>query len=68
MGVIVTHVDPLGVGANALRPGDVILKADNRPISSPAELLQVVSSSEDVLRFLVQRGGRTIFVAVETKS
>jgi len=68
VGVIVTRVEPTGAGARALRAGDVILKVDNRPISSPQDLEGAVASSDGVLRFLVQRGGRTIFVAVKIKS
>lgn len=67
-GLIVTQVDPTGIGARVFRPGDVILRADNRPVSTPKDLEKAVASAQDVLRFLVQRGGRTIFLAVKVKS
>ncbi len=68
-GVVITgtvaHTDAAKKG---FHPGDVIVMADNRPINSVAEFIQVVNavkaSGRPSVLLLVQRGGRNAPVAV----
>ncbi len=64
-GVAVVGVDPEGAAARAgIEPGDVILEADRRPVSSVAELESRIAEGGEGLLFLVRRGGSTLFIAV----
>jgi len=65
-GVAIDRVDPDGPAAQAgLRTGDVIQEVNRQPVRSPADLrdsLQRSGNRPPVL--LINRGGRTVFVAV----
>ena len=68
-GVLVVEVDPDGAAAQrGVRPGDVIVRAGNRPVASPADvseaLARVTESGGDILLLLVERAGTRQFVAV----
>nr|MCU0253664.1 PDZ domain-containing protein [Acidobacteriota bacterium] len=66
-GLLVTEIDPSGAAAAAgLAPGDVIERANNRPVGSVAELKAALALSGDrPAVLLVQRQGASLFVAVE---
>ena len=68
-GAIVVRVDADGTAAEkGLRPGDIIVRAGNRPVASPADvseaLARVTESGGDVLLLLVERQGARQFIAV----
>ena len=68
-GVLVVEVDPDGAAAQrGVRPGDIIVRAGNRPVASPADvseaLARVTESGGDILLLLVERAGTRHFVAV----
>jgi serine protease Do len=64
-GVVVTQVTMGSPGAQVLRPGDVILQVGSVPVRSQNDLEKALSEDAQIYRFLVQRGGRTVFVAVK---
>jgi len=67
-GVIITSVEPGSQAAEAgLRRGDVILEVDRKNIKDVKVLSQVLdkAKAKDSVAFLVNRGGRTIFIAVK---
>jgi S1-C subfamily serine protease len=67
-GVVVSGVEPQGAAAQAgLRPGDVLLEADRRPISGIADLAEVLEGADDGTRLFVQRGDTTNFVVIDTR-
>ena len=68
-GALVVDVDAAGAAAErGIRAGDVIVRAGNRPVASPADvseaLTRVTESGGDVLLLLVEREGARQFVAV----
>jgi len=65
-GVIATHVASSSPVARAgIRPGDVILEVNRRPVSSVSQFEQAVDRGvENVVLFLISREGNTFFVAV----
>jgi serine protease Do len=68
-GVAVVEVDPTGPAAHAgIEPGDVIVEADRKPVSSVAELESRIAQGGDSLLLLVRRGGSTLFIAVTRAS
>jgi serine protease Do len=63
-GLVVEDVD--GAAAEAgIRPGDVVLSANGKPVSSVEQLRSAVEKSKDHIALLVQRGDARIFVPVE---
>ncbi len=65
-GVVVSGLEPEGAAAQAgLRPGDVLLEADRRPIRGIEDLGEILESAEDGTLLLVQRGDTTVFVVVD---
>jgi S1-C subfamily serine protease len=65
-GLVIRDMAPGSPAAEAgLRPGDVIIQANRKPVRSAAELQQAVEASgSDPVLLLINRGGRTVFVAV----
>ncbi len=65
-GVVVTDVDP---GSEAfrqgLRPGDVIVEADRKPLESPKQFAEAYEGAEQRLLLLVHRGDGTRFVVLK---
>jgi serine protease Do len=67
-GVLITSIEPASPAAEAgLRRGDVILEVDRKEISDLDVLTEVLEGAKGKgsVLFLVNRGGRTIFVAVK---
>jgi len=67
-GVVVTEVAEGGPGAETdLRPGDVIVEVDQKPVNSPEEVEQRVKAAQDngyrVVTLLVNRGGDFQWIA-----
>jgi serine protease Do len=67
-GVVVTEVVSGGPGAETdLRPGDVIVEVDQKPVASPEEVGQRVKLAQDngyrVVTLLVNRGGDFQWIA-----
>ena len=63
-GVVVSGVDPSSKMADAgLRRGDVIQEVNHQPVKSVSEFQSAVKKSGDDPLLLVNRGGRTLFIA-----
>ncbi|MFP4138032.1 MAG: DegQ family serine endoprotease [Halomonas sp.] len=66
-GVVIREVDPSGAAAGAgLRPGDVLVSVDHRPVTDPAQLASLVRElpSDRAVPVRVFRDGRSLFVAL----
>jgi serine protease Do len=66
-GAVITDVDPDGPAAGALRPGDVILSVNRKPVASAAEAareLQKVQAGH-LAQLIVWRGSSETFVTVK---
>ncbi len=67
-GVVVAGVEPGGPAADAgLRPGDLVLEVDRKPVESSAALEKQLAAGGDSILFLVRRGDGTLFIAVNRK-
>lgn len=67
-GVVVVGVEPNSIGAQILRPGDVILEVDGHEVATPSELEKhVAQASRKVVRMLVMRDRMTTFVAFRVR-
>jgi serine protease Do len=70
-GVLITGVDPSGVGAEAgLRRGDLIKEIDRQNVGSTEDyrnILEKVKKGESVL-FLIKRGTRTFYITLTPES
>jgi serine protease Do len=66
-GALVTEVLPGGLAAEAgLRPGDVVLEVNRRPVRSAREFVEAMRQAGRAdLLLLVNRGGSTAFVLIE---
>jgi Do/DeqQ family serine protease len=65
-GVVVADVQPGGRAADAgLRPGDVILEVDRKPVNSPDALRAGLKEGSRPALLLVQRGAATMFRTIE---
>ncbi len=65
-GVVIKGVSPYSPAQKAgLQAGDVILKVENRGVSSPEDVARTVrESTKAVVGMLVERDGGTLFIAV----
>ncbi|MBU6953124.1 MULTISPECIES: DegQ family serine endoprotease [unclassified Hahella] len=64
-GVVVTGLAPNSNAAySGLRPGDVIIGANNRRVNSVGDLQKVVDVGETKLLLLVQRGGGAFYLVI----
>ena len=64
-GVVVTNVIPSSEAANAgLRPGDVIQEVNHKPVANTSDFERAVGSSKEDTLLLVNRNGRTMYLAV----
>jgi serine protease Do len=68
-GVVIEAVDENGpAGRAGLQPGDLIQQVNRQPVRTPADVRNLVQKSGNrPPLFLVNRNGRTIFVAVPTE-
>ena len=69
-GVIISSVKPESPSAEAgLRRGDIIKEIDRKPIRSMSDYSKALTDAEknDVVLFLVERGGNTIYVIVKPR-
>jgi serine protease Do len=65
-GVVVTRLKPGSPAAEAgLRPGDVLLEVNRKPVNSVAEFEAAYKGGGDKLLLLVHRKGATVFVVVK---
>lgn len=68
-GVLVVRVMPnTPAEAAGIRRGDVIIKVENKPVSTAAQLQEIVAKSNvnQNLRFEIQRGSQTLTLTVRT--
>jgi len=63
-GLVVEEVTGPAAAAG-IRPGDVVLSANGRPVREVQDLRAAVEDSKDIVALLVQRGSSRIFVPVE---
>jgi serine protease Do len=64
-GVVVTKVRPNSAAADAgLQPGDVIQEVNRQPVRNVADFRRAVHSSNDGTLMLVNREGRTAYIAI----
>jgi serine protease Do len=67
-GALIADLDPSGpAGEAGLRPGDLIVEIDRKPVTSAADLEKRVAAGGDSLLFLVRRGDGTVYVVVNRK-
>ena len=70
-GVVITAVDPQSAaGAAGLRPGDLVLEANRKPIKNAAEFSKIVDGAKpgESLLFLVRRGESNLFLVLKPES
>jgi serine protease Do len=66
-GLYIAAIEPDSNAAESgLAAGDVLVEADNRPIRTIGDYRQALSGKkkDDIVRFLVRRGGNTMFFIV----
>jgi serine protease Do len=63
-GLVVTGVDRKGPTAGFLRPGDLILEVNRRPVASLKEFQRALGKGQNTL-LLVQRGSSQLFLVIQ---
>ena len=66
IGLVIEEVDPSGKGASmGLIKGDIILELDGKPVSDVSEFNKEVQQAKKagIIRFLIQRGPVTLYLA-----
>jgi serine protease Do len=70
-GVLVQQVEPKGMAAGALRPGDLILRVESIDVASPEAfekaLANALKTNPKLIRLLVVRDGQHLFVAIRPR-
>jgi serine protease Do len=65
-GAVVVEIAPDGPAAPAgIRPGDVIVEADRKPVKSAAEVDRALDGSGERALLLVRRGENALYVAID---
>lgn len=66
-GVVISAVSPDSLNSDRLRPGDVIVQAANKPVTSPESLAAAVAgdAQNHVVLLKLTRDGKTLFVGAE---
>ena len=65
-GAVITELMPDGSAARAgLKPGDIIIEVDRKPVESAADLEAKLKAASGSTLLLVRRGDATLFVAVK---
>jgi len=68
-GALVADVESDGPAARAgIRPGDIVVEVDRKPVKSAAELAKALDASGARALLLVRRGDNALYVAVERAS
>jgi serine protease Do len=68
-GALVADVESDGPAARAgIRPGDVVVEVDRKPVKSAGELAKALDASASRALLLVRRGDNSLYVAVERSS
>ena len=65
-GLVVSNVEPGSPASRAgLRPGDVLLELDEKPLRAVADLSTAWEKAEGKTSLLVWRDGRSLFAVIE---
>jgi serine protease Do len=66
-GAVISNVDPDGPSVGALRPGDVILSVNRKPVSNAADAARELQKIESghIAQLLIWRGDGEVFVTVK---
>jgi serine protease Do len=65
-GVLIVGVDPNGIAAAyGVRPGDVIVEADRKPVATVAELEKILSADQDEVLLLIKRRTGSVFLVLK---
>jgi len=67
-GVVITSIDPSSAAAEAgLSRGDVIQEVNHKPVTNAHEFEQAIGSGKGPVLLLVNHGGVTAYVAIESR-
>lgn len=67
-GVLVTGVEDGSVAAmSSLQPGDLIVEADHKPVSSVEELQSILDKDKEQILLLIKRKSGSVFVVIQLK-
>ena len=65
-GVVITGVAPGSPGANyGLQPGDLVVEADQQPVSTVAQLQKILNAQKDQVLLLINRKGTSVFLVLK---
>jgi serine protease Do len=64
-GVLIDEVFSTGASAKVLRPGDVLVEVDGKPVTAPDEVLHLLARRTGPLAMRISRGGSGHYVAVD---
>ena len=65
-GVVIRKIDPDSSAARSgLKPGDVVLQVNRKPVVSPSAFRNAMKSAGNDAVLLVSREGRTFFVTLQ---